>query len=136
MEKDKRIAIRLSAPLHRMLQREADKQGITLSEHLRRLLLASRPHIPVLEDVEKIIEAGEDVTDLEGSMPYIVNMLQRLEEGLDALNTFDANAMQWRKDAERELRAWLTYVRQRLQEFESLREVVRILQKHQGEGEP
>ena len=135
MDKEARVALRLSAPLRRMLDREANEQGISLSEHMRRLLLASRPHMLVFEEIGKIQDAAKPAGGLD-YVPFLVNMARRLQEGLQALESFEAMAAQWRQDAQRELTAALADVQTRIEQGKVFVEMAHIYQKlEEGQDE-
>lgn len=133
MDKEQRVTIRLAGPLRRVLEREAAEQGVTLSEHIRRLVLASRPHLPVLEEVGRVMEAGKASTTPREYLPYLINMAQRIQEGLQALEGFEAMSAQWRQEAQRELTAALADVQERMQQFTGLVNMGEFFAKPQGE---
>jgi hypothetical protein len=142
MEDEKRVTMRLSGPLYRVLAREAEKQDISLSEHMRRLLLASRPHLLVLEDIGRIQKAGQPYDAPREYLTFLSNMARRLEEGLKALESFEAMSAQWRQEAQRELTAALADVQERMAQGEWMIHLGDVFSKlpqnnpGQGEGQP
>jgi hypothetical protein len=115
MEKEEKVTIRLTATLRRALQREADEVGIKLSEHIRRLLLVTHPHIAAFDDVARI-EASAQKAGVRASecVSYLMSMLQRLEEGLQALQGLEALTAQWRETAARELQVAIADVNEHI----------------------
>jgi hypothetical protein len=117
MEDEKRVTLRLSGPLYRVLSREAEQAGVNFSEYLRRLLLDAKPHLAAFEDVGKIMAAGKDVEPAADYLPYLQNMERRLAAELETLKTFDAKAAGWKAQAEQELTVALAHVQERLKTF-------------------
>ena len=115
MEKEEKITIRLTEALRRTLQREADEAGIKLSEHIRRLLLVTHPHIAAFDDVARI-EASARKAGAKASegVPYLMSVLRRLEEGLQALQGLEALTTQWREAAARELQVAIADVNEHI----------------------
>jgi hypothetical protein len=136
MEDEKRVTFRMSGPLYRVLNRQAEQEGVKFSEYVRRLLVDSYPHLAVLADVGKILEAGKGVATQEEYLPYLLNCEKRLEKGLADLQGFEKTAAELRAQAEAELTACLAHIRQRKQQFEWTGELLRFFQKTlPGEGE-
>jgi predicted DNA binding CopG/RHH family protein len=130
MEDEKRVTIRLSGPLARLLARKAEQAGVSFSEQVRRMIVASHPHLGVLEDVGEIIAVGKVAAEHgEPYAPYLRNCERRLEDGLEALKTFDNLAVAWRQEAEAELTAALAYIRQTAQQHQWTGEIVQFFQK-------
>ena len=115
MEKEEKVTIRLTEALRRALQREADEAGIKLSEHIRRLLLVTHPHIAAFDDVARI-EASARKAGAKASegVPYLMSVLRRLEEGLQALQGLEALTTQWREAAARELQVAIADVNEHI----------------------
>jgi hypothetical protein len=104
MAKDTRVGLRLTDRLRYDLQRDADAAGLTLSEVVRRRLLATHPHVEALEDVERIKAAAHKAgLNADESLPHLRQIQQRLQEGLESLGELDAQAAQWREAAVREI---------------------------------
>jgi hypothetical protein len=129
MEDEKRVTVRLSGPLYRVLSREAAQAGVNFSEYLRRLMLDAKPHLAAFDEVGRIMTAGKDVEAVEAYLPYLVNMQRRLEAELEALNTFDAKAAGWKQEAEQELKTALVQVHERITTCAGGAEMVRSLGK-------
>jgi hypothetical protein len=123
MEKGEKLTIRLTEVLRRALQREADEAGIKLSEHIRWILLVTHPHLEAFEDLARIAasiqKAGVIGSD---SMPYLLNMRRRLEEGLQAVQGLEPLAMQWRETAMQELRVTIADVNEHIRVLTELDE--------------
>jgi hypothetical protein len=143
MAKEQRVGLRLGGYLRDALEREAAEQGITLSEHIRRLLLMTHPHIPALEDVRRIREAGQASQRSRDYMPYLQNQLQRLQEALVALDGFDAMMGQWRERAKDELETGIAMLQEALRVLGGLDAIATTMRKglehggdvHAGSGE-
>jgi hypothetical protein len=133
MEDEKRVTVRLSGPLYRVLSREAEHAGVNFSEYLRRLVLDAKPQLAAFEDVGKIMAAGKDVEPAAEYLPYLLNMERRLAAELEALNTFDAKAAGWKQEAERELTAALAHVQERIKTFAGGVDMGRVFTKLFGQ---
>jgi hypothetical protein len=103
MAQERKMTIRLTDVLRQVLEREAAEAGVTLSEQARRRLLATYPYVAAYEDVARIKASARKsgATGAEG-LPYLQNMLRRLEEGRQALREFEALTARWRDAAAQE----------------------------------
>jgi hypothetical protein len=130
MEDEKRVTVRISGPLYQVIVRQAEQAGVKLSEQLRRMVMAAQPHLAVLEDVWNILAAGNAAIERgEPYLPYLRNCEKRLELGLQELKAFDKLATAWRQEAEAELTACLTRVRQQAQQHQWTGELIRFFEK-------
>lgn len=130
MEKERKITIRLTGLLREALEREADEQGVTLSEHVRRLLLVTHPHIPALERVAQIRQIGRrsSVTS-DDYTPYVRSQLQQLQEALVALDSFEGLVGQWRARATEELESGIAMLQEALRLHAGLDEIATTMRK-------
>jgi AcrR family transcriptional regulator len=129
-QKEQRVGLRLGGLLRAVLEREAAEQGITLSEHIRRLLLVTHPHIPAMEGVARIRAEGRKVsTNTREYLPYMINQLQQLEEGLRALEGFEDMARHWRETGERELGEAIGIIQETLRLYNGLDEIAQVMEK-------
>ena len=76
------------------------------------LLLVIHPHVAPFEDIARIeVSAHKSGATGSDSVPYLVNMQRRLEEGLQALQGLEALTTQWRETSARELAVKINYVK-------------------------
>lgn len=135
MAKEQRVGLRLGGYLRDALEREATEQGITLSEHIRRLLLLTHPHIPALENVRRIREAGRQVSQHSRDYtPYVQNQLQQLQDALAALDGFEAMVGQWRERAKYELESGIAMLQETLRLYAGLDEIAITMEKGLEQG--
>jgi hypothetical protein len=128
-EEVKRISVRLSAPLYRALNQEAQQAGLDFSKYLRRVVLECMPHLAAFEDVGKVMAASKEATAPAEYAPYLASMKRRLEAALEDLNTFEARAAQRRAHAEHELKAALADVDMKLQQAGALTDMAHLFSK-------
>ena len=129
-KQEQRVGLRLGKYLRDALEREADEQGVTLSEHIRRLLLVTHPHIPALERVAQIRQIGRhaSVTSDEYT-PYVRSQLQQLQEALVALDSFEGLVGQWRARATEELESGIAMLQEALRLHAGLDEITTTMKK-------
>jgi hypothetical protein len=128
-EEVKRISVRLSAPLYKALNQEAQQAGLDFSKYLRQVVLERMPHLAAFEDVGKIMAASKTATAPADYASYLASMKRRLEAALEELSTFDAKSVQWRQEAERELKAALADVDTKLQQAGALADMAHLFGK-------
>jgi hypothetical protein len=130
MRDEKRITVRLSGPLYRVLDEEARRAGQTLSEYLRTLVLERKPHLAAFVDVGQIMAAGKDKAATPADYaPYLMSMERRLQAALADLEGFETRVVEWKLDATRELKAALGDVQAKAQQMGALSEMAHIFGK-------
>jgi hypothetical protein len=135
--KEKQVSVRMGAKAEEQLRRCAAERDLSLAEYVRLTAFCEVAHIPILEDMERIIAAGRHEDDPGRYAPALANALERLKRGkeeLRQLQTIVDGLGPHLQTANEQIDACITEVEKRLGIFRTMVEGFQEFRKLLREG--